>query len=442
MSFVLPWALAGLLGIPLLILLERLRRRPRSRVWPSLLLWRGLADEVEVTRRRWEPLLLYECAAVLLLSLAAAGPAWSGSARGRVVTVLVDESPAMLARRGDGTTAAEATAREVERIARALDPADELRRIPVTGDLVAAVTALDPAFVRILATARPGVEGPGYLVVGRASEGVNTGIAAIEVAGDSLWFALATSGPQTEVNVRLGEEVRGFATGVGHTVSFAGVVEILQPDNYEGDDRVELRRIELRASHATGSPYVDAALYHAGLSARPPQGDEEAQLVVVGERGEPRFPLVRGSDCVARPGIFVGLFLGECVWREVSHCRGDPLLTFDGATIAAWADPRTLALGLPVDRDWDDQGTLAVLLEGAKRTVVRRTLGEGEALVGDAIASPRPRFVDPTGVDRPWDGSPLPEGGGRPVELPLRVPLVVLAVFVLLGYLRAIVSRS
>ena len=147
MSFGLPWALLGLLAIPLLIFLERLRRRPRARTWPSLLLWRGLEQEASARRRRIEPLLVYECVAVALLSLAAAEPGITVPAETAAV-VVVDVGPIMQARRGDGETAGEATERELAALP------GNVRRVEVAEDLIAAVTSLDARTPRVLATAR------------------------------------------------------------------------------------------------------------------------------------------------------------------------------------------------------------------------------------------------------------------------------------------------
>ena len=104
MSFTWPLALLGLVLIPLLILLDRWRRRPRARVWPSLQLWRAVEGLDAPSKRRVQPLLLYECAAVLLLALAAAGPVVSGAERHTII-VLLDRGPHMLAMRNDGDSA-------------------------------------------------------------------------------------------------------------------------------------------------------------------------------------------------------------------------------------------------------------------------------------------------------------------------------------------------
>ena len=119
-----PWALLGLLLIPVLILLERWRRRPRPMVWPSLLLWRTLGPGEASRKRRIEPLLVLECLAVALLSVAAAGPSFAAGVGGREVVVHLDTAPRMGATLADGRTALEATRAELERIRAALAPDD------------------------------------------------------------------------------------------------------------------------------------------------------------------------------------------------------------------------------------------------------------------------------------------------------------------------------
>ena len=79
MTFEVPLALLGLAAVPILILLDRIRRRPRRALWPSLSIWQTVAGAAEPTRRRvFDSLLLQECAAAVLLSLAAAGPLLRG----------------------------------------------------------------------------------------------------------------------------------------------------------------------------------------------------------------------------------------------------------------------------------------------------------------------------------------------------------------------------
>jgi hypothetical protein len=419
-----PLALLGLLLLPLLVLLERWRRRARPTLWPSLLLWRGAAAAEAPARRRVEPLLLYECLAVLLLSLAAAGPAWSVQRTSRAIPVLLDEGPHMRARCGDGATALEATRAEIARLG-------DVEIHPVR-DLVRAAAGWPGDGYVVLATSLPDVEGPGRLVVGRAPAGDNLGIDAVQVDGDRLWFALATDGAARTVDVAVGERVLRVPTGQGVTTDFVRSIEIRDADNFDGDNRVRLRRLELVGRNDTRSDLVRLALFEAGIRAR--LGDEP-DLVVTDQGGTPVEALVRGADCVAADPLFDGLLLDECIWEHPRALPGDGLLLWRGRALARWTDARTLWLGLPVDRDWDDHDTLAVLIERAKRARVR--LGEHEALVGDAIASPPPGHVRTKGVDRPWDGT-RPDAGRRIAGArSLRATLAILAALVLALYLRA-----
>ncbi|MHC4817640.1 MAG: BatA domain-containing protein [Planctomycetota bacterium] len=427
MTFLHPFALLGLLLLPLLVLLERWRRRARPTLWPSLALWRAAVRAAEApARRRLEPLLLYECAAVLLLSLAAAGPAWRvGRDAGRL-PVLLDEGPHMHALRADGATALEATRAEIARMG------DRVEVYPVK-DLRRAAAGWPADDVVVLATSLPDVEGPRRLVVGRAPAGDNLGIDAVSVDGDRMWFALATDGAARTVQVAVGENLLDVATGQGVTTDFAPSIEIREIDNYAGDNRVRLRRLALVGRNDTRSDLVRIALFRAGIRARP--GDDP-DLILTDQGGTPVEALVRGADCVAADPLFDGLLLDECVWEQPRTLPGDGLLLWRGRALAKWTDARTLWLGLPVDSDWDDHDTLAVLIERAKRARVR--LGEGEALVGDAVAAPPPGHVRTKGVDRPWDGT-LPKAGGRVTGATgLRTALALLAAGVLALYLRAL----
>jgi hypothetical protein len=428
MTFDAPWALLGLLLLALLILLDRWRRRPREITWPSLELWRAVAEAPSAPRRRFDPLLLMECAAVSLLSLGAAGPAVA--TRGELrIQVARDAGPHMHARRADGRTALEATDAEIARMGK-------VEAHDVTGDLLGAAASLPPADLRVLATDREGVEGEGYVVVGRAAEGSNVAIDAIAVRGDVIWFAAATDGAPREVTVN-GAKVE---TGKGYEIPFAATLAIADADNYDGDDTFALRRLSLGVRDETGSRLVRAAL-SVGTPTR--EGDD---LVIVAERGA---ETVRGSDCVASD-IFEGLFLDECVWDGVATREGEGILTWKGRAIAAWearATPRAgpsnvLWLGIPVDREWDDNATLAMLVEKAKRKRAEALLGPGEVIVGDAACSPAPGLVWTKGVDRPWDGRlPEPRGLARG-RTALRAALALAAAGVLALYLRAIVRRS
>jgi len=419
-----PFALWGLTLIGLLLLLERWRRRPRPRTWPSLLLWRALAEVEAPARPRVETLLLYECAAVFLLALAAAEPGWESDGGGREIVFAIDCGPHMLALREDGRTALDATLDEVARVEAALGPDDRVRRIRFTGT---------PPSPGLVASSRPGA------FLGRAPHGRNLAVDAVSVRGDRLWFALASDGEPADVTVRIGGEARTVRTGVGVEVAFANEIRIEAPaDNYAADNVCRLRRLRIVARDETGSPFVRAAL-RAGTPVEAGDAGDEPDLVIRGG-GEPLVDRLRGSDCIVAPGIFEGLLLDECVWRDVRGRAGDGLLSHDGVAVAQWLDGgRTLWLGLPTRPDWDDRGTLAVLIERAKRA--RVTLAPGEAIVGDAVASPGPGLVMTRGVDRPWDGV-LPEaGGGASDRRSLRLPLALCAALVLGLYLRAMMLR-
>jgi len=432
-TFDTPWALLGLLAIPLLVLLARRRSRPRPLRWPSLLLWQRIAEEAAPARRRVDRLLLAECAAVFLLALAAAGPVLRPERGTPRLTVLVDVSPRMDARLADGRTALEATRAEVDRMRDALD-VDDVRALEVRGDVALAAASEDAS---VLATNREDVEGPGYLVLGRAADGVNLGVDAVEVRGGRMWFAVATDGPPRDVSVRLGGDVRTVRTGEGVWGPFAKSIEILDEDNYDQDDRISLRRFALVARDDTGSRFVRAALFAAGTAARP---GKEPDLVLTREGGEPLSGVVYGTDCVASE-CFEGLLLDDCAWRGARARDGAGILDHAAGALARWVDERTLWLGLPVDRPWDEHGTLAMLVERAKRRRIRALLEPDEALVGDAVATPAPGHVDTRGVDRPWDGT-VPELSRAASRGVLRFWLSLGAAAVLAVYVRLLLGRA
>ena len=443
MTFGFAWALLGLLAIPLLVWLERRRRRPRPLVWPSLLLWEGMPEDASARRRRVEPLLLLECLGAGLLALAAAEPALSDGGRGRHVAVLLDTAPMMRATRADGRTALEATREEVERIRAALGPDDAMTVVETAGDLRAVAAGLDPDGLRVVASARPGVDGPGWLCVGRAPQGDNVGIDAVEVEADRLGFALACDGEPRTVRVRVGDDVRAVETGTWIEAGRVDRIELVEPDNYAADDRVALRPLELTARDETGSPRVRAALFRAGLPAREAV---DAALTVRTASGAPLPGPVHGADCIAEAGPFEGLVLDGCVWERATAIDGPvmPLLRRGEAVLAGWAEGEqgVLLLGLPVDREWDENGTLAVLVERAKRARADALLRPGEIRRLDLVASREPGFVATRGVDRPWDGV-LPDASvvaavrRRGLTRPLAGAAVLVLVFYLVLRIRA-----
>jgi len=421
-TFVTPLALLGLLGIPLLVLLERWRRKPRPRTWPSLLLWQEVEGITDRQARRVDPRLLFECAAIFLLALAAAEPGIVTRESKTRVVVLVDEGPHMQALRSAGRTALEATFSEIRRMR-------PNRLIPVRGDIEVLASRDGPW--NVVATSRPGLESTErYTVVGRAPQGVNLGIDALEVRGRKLWFAIATDGEPRQVRVLVGAKGHDVMTGVGTWAEYDDEIEILEKDNYDGDNQISLRRLLVGVRDETKSRFVAAAL-RAGTPSQP--GND---LVITTRGGSPRRGQVRGTDCVASAGIFDGLLLDDCVWEDPKTREGDGLLSFRGEAVAAWLElGRTLWLGMPLDRDWDEHGTLAVMIERAKREMAEAALLPGEALVGDAIARPAPGHVWTKGIDRAWDGT-LPEHSQVAEEtVGLRLMLGLLAALVLMLYL-------
>jgi hypothetical protein len=428
-TFLWPWALLGLLAIPVLLLLERRRKRPRPVTWPSLLLWKGVADYEPQSQRRVEPLVLLECLAVFLLALAAADPALTGPAGSPTVTVVLDARPAMQARRADGRTALQATQAELERIDADLDV------LVVGDDPLSVAMSLPRDRTVVVATGSADAEGAGYTVVGRAAEGFNVGIDAVSVRAERLWFALATDGEPREFDVAVGERRMRVRTGRGYETGYATSIRILDPgDNYDADDEVVLRRPRLGVRYQRGLRALEAALA-VGI---PVEWSDTPDLVIETAGGE-ALGRVRGADCRLAPGVFEGLALDELSWPDARGQRGSGVLRHGDHALARWDDEETFWIGLPVDRDWGDASTLAVLMDNVKR--VRLPRGEGEVLVGDALALPAPGFVWTRGVDRPYRGGLEPAGSAPARRMGLRVPLALLAVLVLAFYLRAMLRK-
>jgi hypothetical protein len=409
--------LLGLLLIPLLILLERWRRRPQPVVWPSLLLWRTLGPGEARRKRSIEPLLVMECVAVALLSVAAAGPSFAAGVGGRLVVVHIDTSPRMGALLEDGRTALEATRAELARIRAALAPADEWRAIegvdrpPPAGD------------IRILASNRPDAQGE--LVVGRAPAGANIGIDAIDATGFSVRRE-SGSGP-----VRVEVDGKSITVSPNTWIKPApsSSLRVIETNNHPGDDLVRVRPIRLKVRTDAESPLVLAAL-QVGV---PAKVGEPADFVLVTTGGE-AVGRVRGRDCIAEPGLFDGLFLDDCHWDGVRGSTQPGLLRSGEWTLARWQSANTLWLGLPVDREWDEHGTLALVIERAKRERARSLLKAGEALVQDRAVSRAPGFIETAGVDRPRDGALPSVEAKREGAFALRALLAVAAAIVLVVY--------
>ncbi len=119
MSFVSPWALIGLLAVPVLWWLHRRLRRPPVRELPSLMF---LLDEDETKAlprgRRFDVELVVALAATILLALGAANPQIEGDDAGRVVRVVVAGGP--------DRQRAFRVQRALEGLRAALGPRDEL----------------------------------------------------------------------------------------------------------------------------------------------------------------------------------------------------------------------------------------------------------------------------------------------------------------------------
>ncbi len=450
MTFEHGQALWALIGLPVLWLLARLRRRPRAQRWPSLLVWSTvLAQHDPAPRKRApDPLLLLESAALLLLVLAAAGPALQGERPEMRVVVVWDAGRHMEARR-DGEEVRHVTAREIERI-RASLPAHSWAEFEERRDLAVAAAGLRAqADLLIVASNRPGLEDAGDLVVGFAPTGTNTGIDAVAILGDDIfagqdmWFVVQTDGPAREVEVQYGLARWDRATvpvGVGVTAPMNQSVHLTEPDNYYGDDSVGFSRLVPGIRSDVESPLMNAALFWAGVAARPVS--ENADLVIVTTGGSPAGETVLGRDCVAAGPELEGVILEDSAWRGARWMEGEGLLTWKGKALIRRLDDRTLWIGLPLDRDWDDHGTLAVFFDNVKRETIARLVDPVALVLGNEVATPVPGFVRTAGVDRPWDGTLPPAATPKPSVTPLTGGLALLAAAVLAFYLRAIVRAS
>jgi hypothetical protein len=111
--FVTPWALAGLLALPALAAIYYLRSRFRRQPVSSLMLWQHQREAREGglrVQRLQTPLVFFlELAALLLLTLAAAGPENLAATGGRPLVVILDDSFSMQAG-GDDSARNRATA--------------------------------------------------------------------------------------------------------------------------------------------------------------------------------------------------------------------------------------------------------------------------------------------------------------------------------------------
>ncbi len=416
MTWAQPAALWALLVVPLLIWLARRRQRPLTRTWPSLLLWRDVsASESGAPQRRLDRLLVLEIVAVVLLALAAAQPALPLGAAPRRVVIAWDRGRHMQAVLPDGRTAHDATAAEVARLRAALARDD----VVVEVDLPRDGLARGNEDWLVVATFKDGFGGHGISVVGRAPDARNRGIDALAVENGTVWYTTRDeNGVMKE-----------------HRVPWRDEIVLPGDDAYPADNRIVLTKFTLRvAVEPPVAAHVRAAVEAAGISA---QLSEDAQLSIVrGAATRERWARVRGADCVAS-GIAAGLWWGDAVWQDVFTLPPDtprPLLSAGGRVIAAWKDESTLWLGMSLDKDWDDHGTLALLIERAKRERVRALVTAPHSYVGGAVAAPAPGWVDLTGRDQPWDGfvpaAPRRTGG----RVALRTGLALLAAIVVALY--------
>ncbi len=118
MTLAFPIALFGLLAVPALVAVYWLRNKHRRQVVSSLMLWADEGKPKEgglVLDRLRTPLTFFlELLAILLLTLAAAGPMVNARAEGGVLTIVLDDSFSMLAGRADSPRNRAAAAAEEE----------------------------------------------------------------------------------------------------------------------------------------------------------------------------------------------------------------------------------------------------------------------------------------------------------------------------------------
>jgi len=218
--------------------------------------------------------------------------------------------------------------------------------------------------------------------------------------------------------------------GTWYESARCSTLRIDDPNCHPGDDTFLLRPVRLKVRLDSDSPMLRAAL-RAGI---PAEIAEPADLVISTHGGEPIEEAIRGTDCVAGPGLFDSLFLDDCRWQGARGISSGNLLRWRDRTLAAWTG-NELWIGLPVAGPWDEHGTLALFLERAKRARVIAMLRDGEVLVGTAAVHPAPGFIETDGVDRPWNGTVPELGSSRAGASGLRAIFALLAVGVLAFYL-------
>ena len=303
LSLVSPWALVGLLALPLIWWLQKRLRRPPDVELPSLMFLLDEEDARSLPRGRLvDAELLLALAAAALLALAAAGPVLERSAPQAVVRVAVSGgSPA--ARRGyrddvEATLAALRAAVDDETVV-------EVVRVPSPGggdlpvprpapeDLIASALAGEASRRYVLSDAAPpsDLAGVTWLALGRG-EAENTGIVAASVAagadGPALFVTLSHDGarpvagrlhvagiaPERGIDVRV--EAGGFASvslplGRGARAPLRVALQAADgtpwSDALAADDVLVLTHGALRVAIDPALPAALVARIHAGLTA-------------------------------------------------------------------------------------------------------------------------------------------------------------------------------
>ena len=130
MSFLWPYGLFALLGVPAAIAVALWRARRRDVTVPSLLLWQRLAERMAGSGRKHRKVvdasLVLAAVFALLLALAAAGPMLVRAAQpGRTLLLIVDRSASMQMKQL-GTTRWEIARGELGKLLACLTPADRI----------------------------------------------------------------------------------------------------------------------------------------------------------------------------------------------------------------------------------------------------------------------------------------------------------------------------
>jgi hypothetical protein len=286
-TFERPLALALAAAVPLAWWLSRNRSgAPVVRV-ASLLAFRhaAAATPSAAPRRAIDLRLAMVLAAMTLLALAAAGPAFGAAARAAFYVVF-DRSVSTTARTCDAATRTDTLLRDIapdaERVVRELRNADGTDGLPesLAPHLAA---ARDGGFPGVVLVTDSAIEAtPGIAIVGpSAGAAANASVASAVLDGDDAVVAVRNHGAK-DVTVRLvcadvAHDVAVPAGGVG-TARFAApdrgemaTFEIVSPpDDLTADDRLVVRRTGgARRVHLTGAnpracPHLEAALRAAG----------------------------------------------------------------------------------------------------------------------------------------------------------------------------------